>query len=60
MSRLQMRKKVGVKFTGGTSASPADLAKDFADKRMIINVDCPSDTSTVDINVHDHMNPEKP
>ena len=51
---------MGVNLTGGASTLPTDLEKGHADKQMIINVDHPSDASTLDINMHESMNPEEP
>ena len=39
--------------TGGASALPIDPAKGRAVKQTIINVDRPSETSTMDRNMHD-------
>ena len=46
--------------TGGSSASPTYPEKGCADNLIIINVDHPSDVSTLDRNMHERMTPYKP
>ena len=50
----------GINYMGGASVSTTDLKKGRADKQTIINVDCLSDALTVDKNINELTNPEKP
>ena len=52
--------EVGCKLTGVSSSSPTNPKKGRADKQIIINVDRPSDASTVDRNMHKRMTLDKP
>ena len=58
--RCQPRHKAGVNFIVGASALLTDFEKGRSNKRMTIYVDRPSNSWTVDINMHEHMNPDKP
>ena len=60
MFRSQPLHRAGVNFTGGGAASPTNPKKGRADKRTIIYIDRPSDTLTVDRNMHGSMTPDEP